>query len=470
MSRYCSIFLLYFFALSLWPLPAHAQNARVVHQIQITSTLMEMGGWHRRREPERTDLTVRREGDAYYVDDKVVDAGLITALVKALTAAPNPDPSLDDLGVTPEWLKANASPVAHRLAEGRIVNGGPVHEAMLESAFADPATMGKVVPRLFNNDYYHCADCSRPVLSVNVSVNFEDFTTVQARSNSRFPYMLPWRLSPNGAEVAFNADISRAVAALMPEKATNRSLLAGEDFATALGKAALMDVEHQAQVLDVESKTGATLSVMRSKYTVEQANIGNFGDPVLRKPEQTEPDRQGLLLRLQPPDLPHVIDDEVVLPYVNGSVEGADKFLRDAPQFEKLVLSVPWLTQYKQENPRVQLRLAFFGGSCLSNDALRAFAADMHDVGRNKLVPKVEAAKDRIAVLVAGFGAEESDWLVFPDQRMILWRYWQTPIYGKPTLLKFGPANFDAKPCAKLQNNFVHCVGAEISPEGTLQH
>jgi hypothetical protein len=481
MSRYCSIVLLCVAALPFCLPSALAQNARVVHQIEITSTFLEMGGWHRNNlggskpsgqpEPERIDLIIRREGDAYYLADKVVDAGLITALVKALSVPPNPEPNLDDLGVTPDWLKANASSVAHRLAEGRIVNGGPVHEAMLESAFADPATMGKVVPRLFNNDHYRCADCSRPNPSVKVSINFEDFTTLQARSYSRFPFMLPWREPGNGTEVtAYNADISRAIVALMPEKATNRSRLAGEDFAGALGRAVLTDVEHEAQILDVESKTGGTLSALRSRYSVQQANIGNFGDPVLRRPEQTEPDRQGLLLRLQPHDLPHVIDDEVVLPYVNGSIEGVDKFLQDAPRFEKLVLSVRWLSQYEQENPPVQLRLSFFGAASLTDDALKVFAADMHEVGRGKLVTKVEAVKDRIAVLVAGFGAEESDWLVLPDQRMVLWRYRQTPIYGKPALLKFGLANFDAKPCAKLQDNFVHCVGAEISPDGTLQH
>jgi hypothetical protein len=350
------------------------------------------------------------------------------------------------------------------------VNGGPVHEAMLESAFADPATIGEVVPRLFTNDHYRCADCSRPDPSVKVSVSFEDFTSVEAKSNSRFPFMLPWRVSRSGSELAYNADISRAVAALMPEKATNRSRLAGEDLAVALGNAVLMDVEQQAQMLDVESKTGGTLSALRSRYTVERASIGNYGDPALRKPERTGPEGQGLLLELKPPDLPHVFEDEVVLRYVNGSVEGADKFLKDAPQFEKMVLSVPWLTQYKQENPRVRLRLAFFCSASFTDDALKTFTADMHEAGRDTLVPKVEAAKDRIAVLVAGFGAEESDWLVLPDQRMILWRYRQTPIYGKPTLLKFGLANFDAKPCGKLPDSFVHCVGAEISPEGVLQH
>lgn len=481
MSRYSSILLLCFFPLPFCLSPALAQNPKVVHQIEITSTFQEMGGWHRRinpgsqpsgqSEPERVDLIIRREGDAYYLDDKVVDASLIAALVKALSAPPNPELNLDDLGVTPEWLKANASTVAHRLAEGRIVNGGPVHEAMLESAFADPATMGKVVPGLFNNDHYRCADCSHPFPSVKVSIRFEDFTSLEARSSSQFPFMLPWQLSRSGTgTVGYNADISRSLAALMPEKATNRERLSGENFAKALGGAVLMDVEQQAHLLDVESKTGETFSALRSRYTLEQASLGKYGDPALRRPEQTEPEEPGLLLRLQLPDLPHVIDDEVVLPYVNGSVEGADKFLQNAPRFEKLVSSVSWLTQYKQENPRVPLRLSFFRSGSLTDDALKAFAADMHEVGRDKIVSKVEAVKDRAAVLVAGFGAEESDWLVLPDQRMILWRYWQTPIYGKPTLLKFGPANFNAEPCAKLRDNFVHCVGAEVSPEGILVH
>jgi hypothetical protein len=419
------------------------------------------------------NLVIHRQGDAYYLNDKdaKVDASLIAVLVKALTSPANPELSLDDLGVTPAWLKANASSVAHHFAETRVVNGHPVHEAMLESSFADPATMEKVVPRLFDNRHYFCFDCRHYLQSVVVHVTFDNLTSLEARSSSQFPYMLPWRLTGNPTPVpAFNADISRAIAALMPENWTNRSRLSGENLAMGLGSSVLMDVEHQAQLLEVESKTGGTLAALRSRYTVEQASIGDYGDPVLRKPEQTEPEGSALSLRLQPPELPHVFQDEVVLPYVNGNVVGADEFLQEAPPFEKLVLSVPWLVRYKQENPRVQLRLAFFHNASLSDDALQVFAADMHEVGRDKLLPKVNAEKDGIALFIAGFGAEESDWLVFPDRRMILWRYWQTPIYGKPSLLKFGLANFDAKPCARVKNNFLHCVGAEISPEGILRH
>jgi hypothetical protein len=483
MSRYCNI-LLPFLPLALFCLscPAYPQT-RVVLRIEITSKRSGLGGRRDvarkldgagKGEPDSTDLVIHREGDAYYLDDKdakIVDASLIAVLVKALTAPANPDISLDGLGVTPTWLKANASSVAHHLAETRVVNGHPVHEAMLESSFADPATMEKVVPRLFDNRYYFCFDCRHYLQSVVVHVTFDNFTSLEARSSSQFPYMLPWRLTGNPTPAsAFNADISRAIAALMPENSSNRSRLSGENLAMELGRSVLMDVEHQAQLLEVESKTGGTLAALRSRYTVEQASIGDYGDPALRKPERTEPEGSALSLRLQPPELPHVFQDEVVLSYVNGNVVGTDEFLQEAPPFEKLVLSVPWLVRYKQENPRVQLRLAFFHNASLSDDALEVFAADMREVGRDNLLPKVNAEKERIALFIAGNGAEESDWLVFPDRRMILWRYWQTPIYGKPSLLKFELANFDAKPCARLKNNFLHCVGAEISPEGILRH
>jgi len=82
-------------------------------------------------------------------------------------------------------------------------------------------------------------------------------------------------------------------------------------------------------------------------------------------------------LRLEPPELPHVFQDEVVLSYVNGNVVGTDEFLQEAPPFKKLVLSVPWLVRCKQENPGIQLPLAFFDNASFSDDALQVFAASL---------------------------------------------------------------------------------------------
>jgi hypothetical protein len=238
----------------------------------------------------------------------------------------------------------------------------------------------------------------------------------------------------------------------------------------------MLQVEHQAQLLDVESKTGGTFSALRSKYTIDSAKINSWGDPVLRKPEQTETDESNLYLRLQPSDPPHnFFYDEVSLPYLNGNVVGTDKFLQDAPQFEKLVSSVPWLNKYAREERRTGIiSLSFFHDVSFSDRAMKIFAADMHAMGRDDLVSKVEAVRDRIALLIVGLGAEESDWLVFPDQHMLLWRFWQIPVYGKPSLLKFKPSDFSRVPCAAARNTpeprntFLSCVGIQISPDGTL--
>ncbi|HLW84257.1 MAG TPA: hypothetical protein VKR60_03520 [Candidatus Sulfotelmatobacter sp.] len=485
MSRYCKTVLFFLGALALLPCPASAQNPRVIRRIEITSTWSEMGGGpgraHKESSPSATDqpgsthLVIHRQGEVYLRDDHAVDASLVAALAKALSAPAKPEPSLDDLGVTPAWLKANASAVAKHFAETRVTNNGPVHERMLESTFADPVTVNKVVPSLFDKRHYSCADCGRPILLVKVAVNFEDFTTLEASSSSRFPFMLPWRLAGTATDTtAFNADISRAIAALMPEKSTNRARLAGENLATELGGAVMMVVEHQAQMLDVEGKTGGTFHTLRSRYTIEFATIDNYGDPALRAPESKAVDESqepNLHLQLQVADPPHnFFDDEVSLRIVNGNVVGVDDFLQSVPDFEKLVLSVSWLNQYAQQHPDVRYRLDFVHTTSFGDAAKSVFAADMQAIGRDKVMPAVDAAKGGVALLMVGSGAEESDWLIFPDQHMLLWRYFQTPLYGKPSLVKWGPANFEAKPCAKLQNNFVHCVGAEITPDGKLKH
>jgi hypothetical protein len=337
--------------------------------------------------------------------------------------------------------------------------------------------MDKVVPELFDNRHYRCADCGRFLQYVKISVTFEDGASQDALSSSQFPYMLPWHLvGKNAAATAYNADISRAIAALMPENSTNRSLLSGENLAMQLGRAIMFRVERQAQLLDVESKTGGTFSTLRSKYAIESANIKSWGDPVLRKPEQAATDELNLYLRLQPSDPPHnFFYDEVSLRYVDGNVLGTEKFLQDAPQFEKLVLSVPWLNQYVQAQRQEPLiELSFYHGVSLSDRVMKLFAADMHAIGRDDLIAKVEPTKDRIALLIVGSGAEESDWLVFPDQHMLLWRYFQTPIYGKPSLLKFKPSDFPRVPCAAARStpephvSFLGCVGMQVAPDGTL--
>jgi hypothetical protein len=455
------------------PRAAFGQDSRSVRLVEITSTRSQISGGLRLlrnrnvsqspdANPSRTELAIRKEGDAYRLNGQVVDANLIASLVRALTARANPEPNPDDLGVTPAWLKEHAASVAQRISESPVVPQVP--QAALESTFADPVVMDKLLPELFDRRYYFCADCTRYAFEVSIAVTFDDSSNLHASASSEFPFMLPWH--PSNA-IAYNADISRTVAALMPDKSTNRSRLLAENLDMQLGRAGVW----QARILDVERRTGGTFGALRTKYTIVSANIGDFSDPVLRRPEQSKPENPSILFQLRRSDPPDIFfDEELVLPYPDGKAVGADTFLQHAPRYEQLVLSVPWLNQFVHENKRVvRPRLAFTQGASFSDEAAQAFSEDMHAIGRDKAIVKTEAAKDQIALLIVGSWAEESDWLVFPDHHMLLWRYYQFSVYGKPDLLKWQPADFPQKaPCAKMKKNSVGCVGVEVSPDGAL--
>jgi hypothetical protein len=472
MARCLNIHIIFLLLFSVVPSAAFGQSQRSARLVEITSKRLPISTAPARRNQNApqpadansnlTEVAIRKVGAAYILNGQAVDPNLIASLVSALTAPANPELNLDDIGITPAWLKEHAASVAQRVSE-TLIGREHVSQAALESTFADPAVMDKVILELFNRRHYTCFDCTRYLLDVTVAVTFDDGSKLSAATTSESPFMLPWRVSK---AAAYNADISRAVAALIPGKSVNRSLLLAENLDMRLGHVAVS----QARNLDVEHRTGGTVAALRSKYTVLTASIGDYSDPVLRGPEVPKSENSSVLFQLRRSDTPDIFfDDELILPYTDDSAVGADTFLERAPQYEQLVSSVPWLNQFVRENKRVvRPSLAFSHGVSFSSAAEQAFSEDMHAIGRDKLSVKAEAAKDQIALLVIGYGAEESDWLVFPDHHMLLWRYYQISIYGKTDLLKWKPADFPRKSCAKIKNNLVGCVGIEISPNGDI--
>lgn len=456
------------FLLPAGPQALPSRPSAVVSGIQITSTRINHGGALRRRttgptptEPDKTFLDIFKNGEAYNLGSAVVDSSLVAAMVSALRAPVNPEPNREDLGFTSAWLKANASSLGQTFARTTFIGGKPIQQSAFESTFADPAAVDKAIPLLFRHTF--CVDCDHFTLSVEISVGFDDGTRIDARASSDSPYMLPWHLRSGGRDVdAYNADISRAIAALMPENSANRSRLAGEGLATELGHIVLTQEERERGLQDIENETGGTLSAIRSRYAVGYAGINRFHESGMFGTGQAGPN---LHLQLTTPDWPPNFREEVALAYVNGSVVGTDKFLSDGPKFEKLVLSVPWLAKYAQNHPKVPIELSFVHDASLSDAAIKLFSADMKAIGREKLIPEVEEAKNEIALLSLGSGMAHSQWLVFPDQHMLLWRYWQVGA-GEPDLAPWAASS--ARPCSEPKD-FIHCVGRDISPNGSLE-
>lgn len=92
----------------------------------------------------------------------------------------------------------------------------------------------------------------------------------------------------------------------------------------------------------------------------------------------------------------------------------------------------------------------------LSDKALQNFAADMHALGKDKLVNEVRQVQSQVAVLNVSYG---DWWLVLPDRRMILWRY--ESVIG---LLGWKKSDFSAQECTDYQANNGGCVGRSSRP------
>jgi hypothetical protein len=466
--------------LSAWPQTLPASSAPsippLIREIEISSTRVNLGGAVRFRghvpptatEPTKTVLDIRRNGDIYNLDDNVVDANLVAVLANALRAPVNPEPTREDLGFTPEWLKSNAASLAQNFATTTFIGGKPIHQSAFASAFTDPAAVDQAIPLLFRRRW--CADCDRFIQTVEISVRFDDGTRIEARTSSEFPYMLPWHLQNDSKGIdAYNADVSRALAALMPENSTNRSRLSGDHLASELGHVLLMQEEHATQLREVESQTGGTMALIRTKYEVESASLTENGGDYAGPAANITGTSSNLVLRLKAADQPANFRDQVALAYVDGKVAGTERFMSDGQKFERLVLSVPWLTQYAHNHPRTSIEIAFVHHASLSDEALSAFSADMRAIGRGNVIASVAAQKGELAFVSVGSGMGRSDWLVLPDRHMLLWRFWRTPLRTSVTaseLPAWSDSDYAAKPCVGSKNNFLHCVGREVSPDG----
>lgn len=71
----------------------------------------------------------------------------------------------------------------------------------------------------------------------------------------------------------YNANISRAIASLLPKKFANRERINGEGLRHDLAEAVMRYIEDDWNLLDAENKAGKYLEALRSKFIVETAEI-----------------------------------------------------------------------------------------------------------------------------------------------------------------------------------------------------
>ena len=354
-------------------LPIHAQTH--VRQITIRS---RWGGLSPGPPPDSTILITANQ-NSYTSNGQPVAPTLIDALIAALRAPLLPKPDLASLGITQQWLNTNArSQEPHPNDDPGDPTPGQL--ALFQKSFSNISLVARLLPQLFQIP--HTDDYP----SARVEVTMDDNTKLVAYSDSQFAYMLPWCVGLN-KKPSYNPAISRAFAALLPEKTVNKDRLADAAFASQLSEAVMSEIESAYDLQGVEDRVGSDLAPLRRAYKITAATI----DPYLRPeygPDKYDEKHQEVNLHatLTKPTFPPNVSYEVTLQSVNGHIQGIDRFLASAGKYEQLVLSVPWLKQYILAHPKTAVRISYVHEASLGDQALRRFVADMKRRARSNLL------------------------------------------------------------------------------------
>lgn len=296
-----------------------------------------------------------------------------------------------------------------------------------------------------------------------VEIVFDDGSKLWAESvlQSDSVFMLPWIMK--GRRVTYNADISRAIASLLPVGSVNKEMLAGDELASRLTYAVMTSIEREWNLLGSEERAGESLKTLRKAYEVVTAEITSYHLPGYgRYTYSGAHEEMNLHASVRRSNFPSNVTDALVLRYSDKKAEGVDEFLKSAAKYEDLALSVPWLNGYVRDNPRAAVRISYVHRQSFGDGAMRVFAADMKLLGREDLIEQVKSQQADIALLLIYDTNTESHWLLFPDKHMMLWRY-----VGSSRLLKWTPKDFQ-KGEGQCSDWWVVCSGREITAEGML--
>lgn len=393
-------------------------------------------------------LVIESHNDVIVSGRHGINPDLVKKLIASLTSPMLPAPTPSNLGITDAWLKQNVP---------TLLEGAANQKTLFQDSFTDSKTVADLVPFAFKfmkfDDY--------PQLSVTISL--KDGGQWVCSSNSYYPFMLPWKVNLGGNEEnSYNADISRAIAALMPKDSLNRNRLSDEELKEWLSDAVMTHIKEHWDFLGVENRAPESSAQLRRDFDVQHARINPYRSVDYGYVGREKgPHEENLLATLRQPSLPPNVAEDVVLLFRDGRIDGVSGLAERIGPYVTLALSIPWLNGYRATHSEQKMYIRFVHDRSFSDKAMQNFTADMKQLGKEPLADEVAKVQDKAALVFLDYG---SDWIMLPNKRMILWRH-----YLPASFLKWSQADFTFKRCAEYNANNGGCVGAVISADGVLQ-
>lgn len=424
-----------------------------VREIKITSTWGGLG------DAQKSELIITQKSKGFYAKGKKIETQLVENLLKAINAPEIKQFNAENLGITQEWLNANAQSGVKEYADYYYSTAAPNQQSLYLTTFMNLQFIEEILPSVlrggWTDDYPH----------FGLEIVKTDGNKMIVESNEQPTLMLPWKISRDDKEIeTYNANISRAIVDLLPKKFANRSRLSGEDLRRVLATSVMRRIKEKWEFLEVENKAGNTLDNLKETYTVESAEINPYhGIDFGLEWGKDKPTETNLHLILSKVSFPKGFAISLKLPFQDGKVENLDVFQNKIDKYRDLVFSVSWLKNIIETNKQnVQLR--FIKNRSFSAKAMQTFADDMNKIGKSEIIDEVEKEQENIALIGVGSGLEYyySYWLILPSKKVILWRN------GYNSLLNWKKEDFVSKVCSTYSSGTVQCIGAIISSDENI--
>lgn len=427
MKRSSIIILLLVLLISL---TVSAQTTTEIKQIQIVSTWGGLGPAGNSR------LIIKRDAKGYKANGKKISDKLISDLLVAIDSPPMP-PSLENLGITQDWLNVNAEAALQDYSPQSHKEAFENQKSLFFSSFKNITLLEKLLPEIIGGGWTD--DFPR----FEMQIDYTNGQMTNVRSQSQPIFMLPWGINKDGeAYLTYNARISTAIANLLPDKFTNRERIAGTRLRYKVAEKVMREIETQWNWLDTENKIGSEIASLRDKYVLNKTAISYTSSIDVNTVDSQDKERKYSFpswnATLQRKDLPPNVIIGVSIPFKKGKLTTFNLFVERIDGIVNLVFSVPWLDKYIKNHPENKFEIRFVKDRSFSEHAEIGFWEIMKKGGKEQRVKAISNEISQSAFLqINETDGGWSRWLVLPDRRMILWDF------RSSSVLKWKPSDFE---------------------------
>lgn len=375
-----------------------------VEMLKITST---HGGWSF----EKSECVITRKGDSFYRGEERIDTRLIDDFLKALREPAMKDFDLLNMGITSSWLQENAESAL------RENNPYSYHYYTEEERRFFGAQFSKIerVHKILDG-YYHSGGWTDDYPSIELEIAGYDGRIVHVSSESQKAFMIPWTIQNKSLKSkTYNANLSRAIAALLPSGFVNRKRISGQTLKIELAQYLLDACRDELDKIGSIKKIGNEIRKITDKYQIKTTMIAMISSVDLDFVF-------GWHAVLTRKDLPENISIGLCIPMEKEKLTSLDPFLKKSDYYINLVLSVPWFSKYLKSHKNTSVEIRFVKDRSLSPKAEESIIENMKKVGKYDLVESLREQISQSAYLeISEPERRDSRWIVLPDHRMLLW-------------------------------------------------